>query len=447
MKMHKVATLLTLGAAAYVLAGCSASGVNPTNPSRVCNLGSNVLQLNVGTANLFADVPAAHVVGTNVAVTYRQSSSGNCYAGNSGALVSSPTLTIPTALAGPAGTADGFGATIVTGPGPLEIGTGAMTPIGQTPAQTNNTALATTFGDSGGAFGLGLEPFNYAGALGTAGVGGSPASVYPYQVPLYDAIDNAGAGPDPNQFLPGGGAPAFNVAGNQAAILAGFNAISLGLDVFEVTPAVGTYSLSVAVPANTGTVTASASAPITTVVTLPPFVAPIATVVTPAGGATFTYVLPAGVTQAYIEVIDYGPTSALGSCLTSPAVPTATNPVYYTFEVTASGTSTLPAGSICTAAQNTTADGAPSDGDAFTVQGIGFDYSAYQASYPNSLGVTSPSLVGAGVSHQADVTISSQGVYNLPAGGGALINGGGGAVLPTGALSNARARGQASTRK
>ena len=60
------------------------------------------------------------------------------------------------------------------------------------------------------------------------------------------------------------------------------------------------------------------------------------------------------------------------------------------------------------------------------MQAIGFDYGAYEASYPTSLGVTAPSLTGAGASHQADVTISTQGVYNQPAGGGVT----GGGVLP-----------------
>ena len=106
--MKKIATLLTIGAAAFVLAGCSGSGINPTSASRVCSLAANVLQMNVGTANLFGGTGAA-VVGTNVAVTYRQSASANCYAGDSGALVSTPTLTVPAALVGPAGGADAGG--------------------------------------------------------------------------------------------------------------------------------------------------------------------------------------------------------------------------------------------------------------------------------------------------------------------------------------------------
>jgi hypothetical protein len=428
--MQRIATLLTAAAAAVALASCSASGANPAAPTSVANISANVLQMNVGTANLFGDTPAAAIIGTNVAVTYRQpAGAGN--PGDSAVLVSTLTLTLPHALAGPAGLKDAFNATIVTGPAAGEIGTTSLTATSQAP----NASAITTFGNDGGAFGLGIEPFNYATPIGTAGVAGKPANVLPYQVPLYDAID-AGGGTDPNQFIPGGGPPAFNIAGNAAATQAGFNAISEGLDVFEIAPTVGTYALSVLVPANSGSITATATAAISTIAPLPAFVAPVPTLVAGGSanipdGATFPVVLPAGVTEAYIQVTDYGPTTASAtSCFPPPQTnPTLKAPLYYTIVVKASGTATLPLGSLCTAAQNTVATGTPSDGDAFTVQAIGFDYGAYEASYPNSSGVTSPSLAGAGASHQADVTVSSQGVYNQPLGGGALINGAGGAVL------------------
>jgi hypothetical protein len=411
MHMNKTATFLATCAAAALLAGCASSGQNPISAPNVANLNANVLQMNVGTANIFG-----LSTGINVAVTYRQPS-GALNPGASATLVNSPTLTVPHALAGAAGTPDGFNATILTGPAPAEIGTTSMTATPQTP----NAANVTTFGTDGGAFGLGIEPFNYGG------VSGIPDNVTPYAVPLYDAL--AGAGGDPNQFIPGGGPPAFNIAGNTAATLKGFNAISEGLDVFEIAPATGTYTLSVAIPANTGTVTQSATATISSVAPLGVFAQPAPTV-SGAGGATFPVVLPAGVTEAYIQVVDYGPTAfvgpAPGAQATSCVGATATAPLYYTIVVKASGTATLPAGSLCSAAQNTTASGTASDGDAFTVQAIGFDYGAYEASYPTSLGVTAPSLTGAGASHQADVTISTQGVYNQPAGGGVT----GGGVLP-----------------
>jgi hypothetical protein len=450
MHMKKIATLTLTCAAALGLAACSSSGSNPVAPAHVATLSSNVLQMNVGTANLFGDTPAAAVAGTNVAVTYRQPA-GALNPGASAVLVSTPTLTLPHALAGVAGTPDGFNATIAGGPAPAEIGTTSMTATPQTP----NAAAVTTFGNDGGAFGLGLEPFNYAAPIGSAGVAGKPANVFPYSVPLYDAIV-AGGGVDPNAFVPGGGPPAFNPANNQAAVLGSFNGISEGLDVFEVAPTVGTYSLSVLVPANSGAVTQTATAAISSAALLPAFVAPVP-VVSAAGGVTAPVVLPAGVTEAYVQLVDYGPTAvgASGNDLTScvgagsgSATGNGGSPIYNTVVIRASGTATFPAGTVCTAAQNTTANtGTASDGDAFTVQAIGFDYGAYEASYTGitgigGLGVPAPSLAGAGASHQSDITVSSQGLYNQPVGGG-LLNAGGGAVLP----ASAKRVGQSALRR
>jgi hypothetical protein len=378
---------------ALSLAACSGSGTKPDTPTQA-NLAASVLQLNVGTANLFG-----LSVGTNVVVTFRQAA-GQLNPGASAALVSSPTLTVPSVLAGPAGTNGGLDATITTGPAATEIGTTSMTSTPQT------ATTLSTFGIGGGAFGLGLEPFNY-------GIRGKPDSTVPYPLPLYDTV-----AADENQFLPIGGLPAFDPAGNVAATAV--PGVPLGLDVFMLAPAVGTYSLAVAIPANTGTVTSTASAPISSLVPLPTAAPPVPTGVTATGGATLTYVLPAGVTEGYVEVEDIGPTAAdSASCLgASPGAP-----VFYTFHVTASGTVTLPAGSFCTAADNNTASGASdSDGDAFALQTIGFDYPAFEISYPSSLGNPAPSVVGAGATHQADITVSTSQFYSNPGTGAPPVN-------------------------
>lgn len=405
---------LGAGMLALGLAACSASGTSP-QPVTVANVAANTLQMNVGTANY------AGVAGTNVVVTYRQPS------GQSGSLVNSPTLTFPGALAGPAGAADGFNSTIVGGPAAAEIGTKAMTSTGQ------NGTNATTFGISGGAFGLGLEPFNY-------GIFGAPDAVAPYQVPVYDPVGVApqvvasgGAGvADPNAFLPVGGLPAFDPAGNAAAVAAGVNGVSMGLDVFQIAPVAGTYTLAVSVPGATG---ASTSATMTSAALLPAIVAPPPVIVASAGGppsatATFAYVQPAGVTEAYVQVVDFGPTAAGASSCNGASVK---KPVYYTVLMKATGSAKLPANSLCTAADNTAANSAPTDGDAFSVQVVGFDYPAFEISYPTSLGNAAPSVVGLGATHQADVTISAQTIYNQPVGGGAPV---------VGPISKARAAGQ-----
>jgi hypothetical protein len=383
---------------------------------------TNVLQLAVGTATLFGGTSAA-TTGLNVVTTYRQGS-GNTEPGASGAAVDSPALTLPNALAGPAGTASGvvYGthadpSTIVTGPASTEIGTDAMTFTGQASSASN----PSTFGISGQASGLGLEPFNYDNL-------GSPDSNVPYPVPIYDAA----TGTDPNQLgAAWGGPPAFDLLGTgqspvgSGIVPGGTAGLSMGLDVFEgVAPAAGgTYSLAVSLPANTGTATTTKSFTLPGSLTqLPAFTAPAPTVdASGDGGASIAVTLPAGVTEAYVEILDFGP-GPFGAMATPAAScngSSAGGPVYYTIEVTASGAAALPptAGpsgtpSLCTSAQNTAANtGTATPGDTFTVQGIGFDYPIYEASYTTSTdsGNASPALLGA--NGEDDITISSAACY------------------------------------
>lgn len=391
------------------------SGANAPGPTHVANVGNNVLQVAVGTANIYGDLGGAEPAGINVMTTYRQGS-GNTAPGDSGAAVDSPTFTLPNALTAPAGTPVGApdgtqtdNTTIFTGPAPAEEDTNAMTSTSQTVGATN----ATTFGISGQVSGLGFEPFNYGNL-------GSPDMGAPYPVPVYDPAGDA------NQ-LPAawGGPPAFDLLHNGESpvgngdVPGGTAGISMGLDVFDaVTPvAGGTYSLTVSLPANTGTVSSTKSFSLPSPYTvLPAFTPPVPTAdASGDGGATFAYTLPAGVTEAYIEIVDFGPgpfgagATASASCNGSKAAA----PVYYTIEVTASGTATLgpaagPGGapSLCTVAQNTAANsGTATSSDLFTVQGIGFDYPAYEASYPNSSGNPSPAILGG--NGEDDITISS----------------------------------------
>jgi hypothetical protein len=168
------------------------------------------------------------------------------------------------------------------------------------------------------------------------------------------------------------------------------------------------------------------------------------------GGGRFTVTIPPGLREAYVEVTNIGPgVTGAATCQTnlngssnsfvgpqSAGFPVITNPTYYKFE-TPPGTYTfvVPAGSFCSPAQNATAtatvDGNPNvtppagpvDGDEVAVQTIGFDYGAYEMSYPNSLGVVAPSLAGTGggppgSTGQADITVSTKSIYDQPSGGG-----------------------------
>ncbi len=422
--MNKIKSIIAYGAIAFALAGCGASGSNPLAPSNPSNLSSNVLQFAVGTANLYGTS-----TGLTVVATYRQPA-GGFNPGASGSLVNSPTITLAANLGGTAGTSTGYDgcSTATSGAAASEIGSNKINSTTQNPGAACG-AVQTTFGQSGGVFGFGIEPYNAMGqgdftAPGAGGTG-TPFRVAPYPVPLYAATVAAA-----NVLVPWGGPPAFKLAGNPDSVVgssqlypAGTAGVGEGIDLFAGVAAVagGAYSLSVSVPANTGTVTQSAN------FTLPAALTTLGVATSPAyaadgnGGGTFAFIMPIGATEAYLEIVDYGPTAG-GSC---NGWASAATPVYYTIEATASGTVTLPdsigptapssvhpsgasAGtvpSVCTAAQNTAADGAATSDDQIAIQVIGFDYDAYGISYPNSLGKPSPSL-GDG-NGETDITISA----------------------------------------
>jgi len=411
-------------AATLALGACSGSGTSPSTPAQQSNVPSDVLELSVGTANIFGDLTAsgANSSGLNVVAAYRQPS-GTQDPGGSAVLVSTPALSGPFTLPATAGSSSpdftaGDTATAPYGPGPQEVSGNTMT------ATPQGGSTPTTFGTSGGVFGVGIEPFNY--------LDGAPATNVPYAVPLYDPLASTTAG-DPNAFIAWGGPPAFDLAGNGESVVgsstepAGQAGVSEGLDVFEgVTVRTGAYKLAVQVPANTGTTNASASATLRSTALLPA-ITPATPTLNGSGGGTFAASLPAGVTEAYIQVTDIGPpqastTAAVVGCNGSVANPAAgaVTLIYYTIEVTPGAPSgTLPnnagpsgAPSLCNAAQNTAANGGTSTGaDQFTVQTIGFDYPLYESSYRNAAEVFSPAPKLAGPNGQSDVTISSAAAF------------------------------------
>jgi hypothetical protein len=398
------------------LAACSANGSDPKGVT-TANISANVFQLSVGTANLYGTM-----TGLNVVTTYRQPINGGLQPGDSGTLLNSPKLTVPGQLPATAGSAVPYDptSTILTGPAPAEADGHTLNSTSQVPNSTNQS----TFGLSGGAFGLGLEPYDAFGPYdaGSGGQIGTPFQVAPYPVPLYDPAG------DTNAFTAWGGPPAFDVAGNgqsvkgSGAYPAGTDGAEMGIDVFAtIPPAIGAYQLTLAIPANTGYVTQTASALLNSNTPLPT-VQPPAVGGYGTGGATLVAAIPAAVSEAYLEVVDIGPvtptsaTSQPASCNGSGAG----SPTYYTIKITASGSYPLgvargPGGapSICTAADNTTTNGAATSGDQFVVHTVGFDYPLFEASYPNSSGNPKPNIVGNNGSD--DVTISVGSVCVEPA--------------------------------
>jgi len=435
VKKPSIKTVAVL--AVLALGACTAGQTGPPNVNVPSNPLSGKLQFAVGTANIYG----THS-GLNVIVTFRQPG-GATKVGDSAVLVSTPTITLPTRLPRTPGTPDEFGATVETGPtAGLETGKFVMQ---GTPQQNPGAPSVppSTFGVSGGAFGLGLFPGNYS-AVGSAGVGtGVPDTLVPWTIPLYDQFGSS-SNPDPNSFVPWGGPPAFDPGhdGKGTRDGTGYDpsvlGVSMGLDTFAgIVPTAGTYGLSVLVPSNQGqsfgTVKASATMNSTALLPLVP-------VPTPAldgnGGASFPVTLPPGVNDAYIQVVDIGLPSSSSSS-SGPSNCNSANPgvpVYYTLHASASGTVTLPdtdgpgsvvvspivsTPSICTAAQNTAVAGTPTPGDTFVVQTIGFDYPAYTADYPMSLGNPAPAIAGS--NGQADISISPATVFSGSSSTGSVL--------------------------
>jgi hypothetical protein len=383
--------LVAAALATLAIAGCGGSAASPPGAVNVVQPSSATLQLAVGTANLFGTS-----TGLNVVTTLRTPQGKSV-------LVNTPTLTGPFVLPSTAGTPDGNGSTIASGPSASEIAAGG-TIMGTPQVAAGTTAIAaSTFGVSGGIFAGGFQPSN-ADNQGTA-------ALQPYPQPNYNAMDK-------NGFAPIGGPPAFDPNGAGQGTRDGtFNSAVLGLNeginAFEgVTVKAGTYNESVLIPSNGSVQTTLKTAFTLSTVTLLPV--PTAPTFVPdgKGGGTFAVTLPAGVTDALLNIEDLG-TGVQGSpnCYTN-----GTPPAYFTIHVTGSGTVTLPdtdgVGSpsvhnptICTAAQNTAVNGGTATpGDSYTVQLIGADYPIFASNVLFTLTTPNPTITGSAGSD--DITIS-----------------------------------------
>lgn len=437
------------------LAACSAgatggpaiTSVNPVSPSY------SSLQFAVGTANLYDGT-----LGLNVVSTFRQTN------GTSATGVNTPTITGPfsfTASAASGGGPDPYSSVLNGGPSLSETtassaaitgtpqtvapgtpncdGAGAI-PSGFTVCQGSIAPNTTTFGESGGVFAMGIAPYNHQGFSGQAW------SYQPYPQPFYSSSHLP--------FIPWGGPPAFDPDGTGLGERDGVGSINPGLDnfgnpyflgvaegitVFDgLSPNAGTYTLSLAIATvgNGGSIstsTVSKTATLGSLAVLPIVNAPALTPdANGDGGASFTATLPSGVTEAYVQIVDYGPNG--GPNEASPATnppncqgPRGTSfaPVYYTIHIAGSGANNLAPAigpnlattggvsnvqaspSLCTAAQNTDANGGTATAaDDFVVQLIGFDYPIYEAALGLTQKTTPQTPAITGPNGQADITIS-----------------------------------------
>ncbi len=374
-----------------LLAACTSGQTQVVPVTAVNPLTYSTLQFAVGTAN----IGITATIGLNTVVTFRQTANGALDA----TLLNQPIITGPpgfvntgsSTVGGTAavpGCAPGVGVQTTTGVAqPLGAGTDSGMAVisgSPQPLPAGSLAICTTFGIQGGAFGYGFQPAN-----STTGAG---VSFGRYSLPLY-----TGAIIVP--YI--GGPPQFPQV-RDGTFPTGFQGYPMGFTDFNLAPVAGTYSLQVIVPTgfvpNTttptfGTVTASAT--LATTVPLPAFPTPTF-VPDGAGGGTINATVPAGVTEAYLIVLDRD-----GICYPG----TQSAPAYYTIRTTTTGAQAL----VLPANLGPTGPGQPStrticSGDRYRVYGVGFDYPANGAAYPFS---TSPNPTIVGANGQADVTTSA----------------------------------------
>jgi hypothetical protein len=481
-RVTSIKLALTGATAALVLSACGAGASGPPSTHTVSPTASGKLQFAVGTANIYGIA-----TGLNVVSTFRASD------GRSPVEVNAPTIsgpftfgTLATGCSGggvsdlfttvfPSSTCSGTtqdlnvppgGGTGYSGPSAQEwtaaIGATSASITSTSPGLSNATFVCdsytpctsnggtvlpntTTFGQGGGVFAMGLQPAN----LGNSG---TPYTGYaPYPLPLYDQNTST---VEPTT-TPWGGPPSLDADGKGMGTRDGTYdvgavlGVNEGVTVFQgLVPSAGTYTLAVSIPTGVNAQGGTAYGTVSSTSTLTATAPVIATATSPVmtedgtGGGTFPgFALPAGATEALIQVVDYGPggpgtndQNCAGSA--SGSVGTNIGPVYYTIVYHAGGAAPVlpdndgpnldaglgsskfdPGPSICTAAQNTTALGAATGADIYSTQVIAVDYPLYEAS--QLFGAQSPTIVGA--AGQDDISISFPTVFTYGTPGGAPL--------------------------
>jgi hypothetical protein len=345
--IKRYAALAVLGAG---LTACT-SGQSAVEPSFTpVNLASSTtLQFAVGTANI------AGVAALNTVVTFRQAN------GLDATLFNLPTIVGPAGFVnnGPvATTGSDLGTNRISSPPTLPLAGIAAT----------QTTFVTSGVASGGAFSYGFAPDNTT----TSGA----ATFTQFSEPFFAKQQ---------QFI--GGPPAFPFV-RDGSFPAAFRGYPPGFTIFDATTlAPGAYNLTVSIPsANVATTTLTATGTLGSLALLPTIGAPTGCVHAGVNGASFTAVIPAGLTEAAVYVDD------------------STAASFYTFRTTAAGAQTFTVPDNLGIAP-ALGKNAPSfvAGDTVVVTVVGFDYPALEAGPPSNLSAA-PTIRGA--NGQADLTMS-----------------------------------------
>jgi len=367
---YKLIAAVVVGA---LLAGCSANGAASPPASVVSNLGADVLQFAVGTANIgqLSGGVQVQTLGLNTVSTFRQPN------GLSATLVNTPTITAPAGFVPPpcgTGCVDNASTHQMSG-APQNVNPAVANPV-------------TTFGQAGGVFSYGIAPEN-EGATG--------AAVFTRYVQPFTGSTTASA-TNPNYT---GGPPAYPFF-KDGTFAAAFTGYSQGFDMFSATPVAGVYTLSdVVATSNAGTTTFSATSTLANLTPLPVLTTPTF-VKDGLGGGSGVVTVPVDArvveTMVYFQNVTQGTFFAVGPIR-------GTGPQAYT----------LPdflgpcGGAAGTGCQNNAATRTSTfaTGNSVRIYAATYDYPMFEASPPGNTQQSPTINGGAATSNQADITTSA----------------------------------------
>ncbi len=366
-----------------LLAACSGSGSGGGSLAPAVGstdvVKTSRLQFAVGTATYY-DSTGTSQIGLNMVETLRQPN------GLSATLFNVPVVTGPPTFVVPAT----FG---------TDGGTNRMTQQG-----------VFASGQGTGAFGYGFCACNSLSIdANTSSGGATPAPTTVGAPALFVPLGNP-IGTSTSFY---GGAPAFPTT-LTPAYDAAFTGYSLGFNFLPATPVRGSYTLAIGIPPTFGTAvgastpTIGATANLSNAAGLAAYPTPVF-VPDDLGGGTFSITPPAGVTETMIEV------NVTSTCLgytvpsTAPVLPGQSPPpagsnVSYTLLAHGSAPARIPLpDTIGPAVDGVATPTMCSQRASYTYSALGFDYPAFEASYPANR-TQAPTIVG--TNGQADVTVS-----------------------------------------
>ena len=269
--MYKRTLALAALGGLIALPACTSSNSAFEPPRTIANVSASQLQFQVGTANYSGRTLL------NTVVTFRQPN------GLSALLDDTPVITLPFTNTAPASVAGN------------DSGTNLISGSAQPP--NGVAATPSTFGTSVGAYAYGFLPVN------STTTGANNSTFYPasFRMPIYGtAIVPAIT---QRAFYVGPGS-SFVPNFKDGTFPSTFFGYPSGWTTFGLTPTTGTYSLSVGIsPTSTAVPTFTSTTTVAALTTLPNFPAPVYTS-NGAGGGTVAVVVPPGVTETLVEVVD-----------------------------------------------------------------------------------------------------------------------------------------------